>query len=95
LLSSAEGQDAARAAAMRSMLTRSRARGADGWLGGMCDSMPWLSWLIRCADSDEEAGPEHREEPTEPNTLVIRDYEWATCEQEAEYEEEDNMVKLV
>jgi hypothetical protein len=91
MLSSSEGQEAARAAAMRSMLTRSRARGADGWLGGMCDSMPWLSWLISCEESADEIVAEHREEPTEANTLVIMDYEWATCEQEGDYEE-DNQI---
>lgn len=93
MIDSADGQEAARAAAMRSMLTHSRARGADGWLGGMCDAIPWLSWLMRCASSDDELGVENREEPapTESNTLVIMDYEWATCEQEGdEYEEEEN-----
>ncbi|CAB3385327.1 Hypothetical predicted protein [Cloeon dipterum] len=80
-LSSAEGQEAARAAAMRSMLTNSRARGTSGWLGGMCDAMPWLSWLMRCAGSDEQMGLENREDPApEPSTLVIEKYVYARCD---------------
>lgn len=91
MIGTVDGQEAVRAAAMRSMLTRSRARGADGWLGGLCDAMPWLSWLMRCASSDDEPGAENREEPApvEPNTLVITDYEWATCEQDGDYDEEE------
>ncbi|XP_059476596.1 uncharacterized protein LOC132197365 [Neocloeon triangulifer] len=94
-LSSGEGQEAARVAAMRSMLSNPRARGTDGWLGGMCDAMPWLSWLLRCTSSDEEGGGvENREEPPqEPNTLVIREYVYAKCDFSAgDYSEEDNSL---
>lgn len=93
LLESPEGQEAVRGAALQTMLAQSSgaARGRDGevgWLGGMCDSMPWLSWLGACTAAEDDTNTEpvasERQPATQqpPFVITLDKYEWATCPDE-------------
>ncbi|KAF4518602.1 hypothetical protein B566_EDAN009851 [Ephemera danica] len=93
LLESPEGQEAARSAALQAMLEQApgnsneRGRGMQGWLGSMCDTIPWLAWLLPC-DEDNQVDTSERENPDgsvvtqSPYIISLQNFMWATCNQD-------------